>query len=268
MNNNIKIFRQFKVALVLLNSTIVIAAFLSCNSDNHNNAKNNNMKTNLTYDFCTNKDHSCDLITAAGFIKAFHDTFKVAGNIRYIGGTVSKDELLKIISDTGDVNAGIKYHFCFNDRKLFLAFEYAVCPDISEEVSTNKLLYISFNDLVPYASDYSSPDKVIEFLEIPNKYSGIIFKADSIDVENFKIKFVNTFGQNSSERYNPSSAGFFFYHGIKDLLADTNCVAVRYYFGLNSAPDSENKIRVILVGVDKDGNNLKIYKESSNPKLL
>ena len=49
-----------------------------------------------------------------------------------------------------------------------------------------------------------------------------------------------------------NKGGFFFRKDLDELLAQPGCSGVRYYYGL----DEDGKDSLILVGVDKDGNDM------------
>src|SRR5271154_4939949 len=55
-------------------------------------------------------------------------------------------------------------------------------------------------------------------------------------------------------KQNPNDiiAGFFFSQAITSLLGQDGCVGIRYYYAIT---DDGNK-QLVLVGVDKDGNDL------------
>lgn len=179
-----------------------------------------------------------------------------------IGGTVSRDA---IKNEHGAVYNGSMGWYCRNDDgikefpKLFMAFEdgsYDVAK-VPKLPTSTKLKYpghtFTYNGKV-------NEEEVINMLKTDCFPLVDDLEIDKDDLLNFINKFPN---DSHIKPYNKYPCSFFENRGkvtldMRDFLEPSNLKAVRYYFGYDSSYShaKSNRIRVIFVGVDSDGNNI------------
>ncbi|WP_020531940.1 hypothetical protein [Flexithrix dorotheae] len=236
----------------------------------------------------SNSPFKITLSEATKFVQDYVDEFiKIGGpsivpNI--IGGTIKKDllikqrdiarEKIKILNESGPYE-GLVAWFCWElasnirDTMFFLSFEVSDWIILgSEELQRPdfKLLSRPF-DIYRYNSDL---DKDIEKLLVEHgpermqeAFPDLIERGDSNTevgkVLKLRLDFHNSGPKEpSGEKYNDTPFGVFEnekYNDVDDFLEQPNLEYIRYYFGYDKTKD-QNKIRVILVGVDANKKNM------------
>lgn len=155
----------------------------------------------------------------------------------------------------------IKEHF-------FLAFEAHDKVDLASEdqEQDNQILSRPF-DVIVYDKDLHS--NVSDWLKTPrlmvSQFRDLITRKD-VDqtVKAFKTKIKDIEATNEKKPY-----GLFentLSQDVTDFLDTPGLEYIRYYFGYNKNK-TENRIRLILFGVDREGNNL-IPPQFGNQELL
>ncbi len=243
--------------------------------------------------------HNISDTLAAKLVKKFKKKFK---NISAYAGTIYGDEnYFKSIStqSSGKNYDILKYHFCTNSKtskNLFLAFENGECNPNNNQIINYSTVgdCVKSNDqeftkikpkflisLRRFRTRLIKDKEPFDF--IYNNASSQIITAADVDSS---IKFLKD-NANFSQYIPCSKLGgnFNFNESIHEIFLngdttgnDTICKGIRYYFGYDKEGKIMNKnvrgcnflntineIPVIMVGVDEDGENLKIFKENSVP---
>ena len=240
---------------------------------------------------------------AAKLIKNFKNKFKNIS--AYAGTIYGDENYFKQISTpSSDKNyTTLKYHFCTSSRtskNLFLAFENGECMPFKGDnqiqiISNNPIgNCVKSNDqeytkIKPkfLVSLRSFRERLIKDNEpfdfIYNNNSSQIITAADVDSS---IKFLKD-NANFSQYIGCSKLGgnFNFAESIHEIFLngdttgkDTICKGIRYYFGYDEDGKimkknirgcnflkTINQIPIVIVGVDEDGQNLRIFKENSVP---
>ena len=247
--------------------------------------------------------HNISDTIAAKLIKKFKKKFKNIS--AYAGTIYGNEDYFKKISvQSSDKNyTTIKYHFCTNSKtskNLFLAFENGECKpstrDINIKINKNNEVgnCVKSNDqeytkikpkflisLRCFRKRLIKDKEPFDFI-YNNDSSQIITAADV----NASINFLKE-NINFSQYISCSKLGgnFNFNESIHEIFLngdptgkDTICKGIRYYFGYDKVGKimkknnrgcnflyTINQIPIVIVGVDEDGQNLRIFKENSVP---
>lgn len=104
---------------------------------------------------------------------------------------------------------------------------------------------------IPDSKDSSSLGKIDHFIK-------------KGDIESFKKDFLvqrDSLGRNNPGVFIPNSETFN-KAALLEILKDPKCVGMRMYYGLKKG-DKRNEFRLILVGVDEQGNDLFVTRGSA-----
>jgi hypothetical protein len=189
-----------------------------------------------------------------------------------LGGTIEKDSLYgktKTLKFSRTLFKGNMAWMCWNEPsignypKFFLAFEEndsyldgaeVPFPDMTELMMPSNIFGYNNEIITDLISDH--------FIDIhTTSYRDALIDRDSevLDlVQNFKD---NGPKDQNKQPYNKYPYGFFknSTNDIVDFLRQPDIAFVRYYFGFDDTTQyhkETNRIRIILIGVDKDGKNI------------
>ena len=247
--------------------------------------------------------HNISDTLAAKLIKKFKKKFKTIS--AYAGTIYGNENYFKQISiQSPDKNYTVlKYHFCTTSKtskNLFLVFENGECMpsdrDNNIQIINNNTVgnCIKSNDqeyakikpkflvsLRCFRKRLIKDKEPFDF--IYNNDSSQIITAADVDAS---INFLKE-NLNFSQYISCSKLGgnFNFQESIHEIFLngdptgkDTICKGIRYYFGYDKKGkimskkdrgcnfiNTINQIPIVIVGVDEDGENLKIFRENSVP---
>ncbi|MBK8846490.1 MAG: hypothetical protein IPO27_08115 [Bacteroidetes bacterium] len=209
------------------------------------------------------------------YIKAFRAKFSKA---TFYGGTIYGDYDYFYNLALADYKV-IKFHFCSlgdDSRKLFLAFEGGQCTSGVLDLSVHDCL-ISCDEMFGHLA-INPPENYLSRLEshtIPPAFSIPPTAEDDYSCQQLPDSNVTRYKKNltNNEYYNADFGcadfvGCFNFDATIATIFSTypKCKGIRYYFGYDSKITRGSKIRVILVGVDANGKNIRnSWKENSRP---
>lgn len=232
-------------------------------------------------------EHTIDINKAADMIRQFEDYIRQNNiNIPKYGGTIYGD--VTYFRDIPDANAHnypvIKYHFCTDSstsNNLYLAFEREQCKlsttpnnyleisnkTIGDGIKTSDEIFVkvkrrTFGGRVSELRRDNKP-----YNQDPNTKLRQNIKKEDIE------KGVKALKENS--KFNDiipcdlKRGNFNFDNSIHEIFlrSEGKCKGIRYYFGMEGVTTLNLTLvlvlKVILVGVDENGDNLDVYKENS-----
>lgn len=202
-----------------------------------------------------------------------------------VGGTIKKDLLIKIrafwktfqLSANNlvpkrslEIYRGLVAWSCWKektpieDSDLFLAFEINNSIILDENIMQHpqhEILARPFEILRTDGSETAS--QILDTPSLVIDHPSEILRGYDYKSENVLLlkRNFDTNGPKDEQGKLFNNAEFALFENrkvlreVEDFLDQTNSEFVRYYFGLDKTKEI-NRIRVILVGVDKDGNNL------------
>ncbi|MCV9385987.1 hypothetical protein [Reichenbachiella ulvae] len=201
---------------------------------------------------------------AVKYIEAFvnHRELETVAREMALGGTILRQGIYggieTLVKDTG--NAG---WYCLNDEnsdfpKLFLSFEendqYEEDRRLESPVKENLHCPVKAS-VFKYSGDGSTQDIFNLLSTHTDKREPISMNINQSEVLSFKTNFLNN---SVFKKYMQVPYGFFENRNHPEVLElfvnNSNIVYIRYYFGFDENVD--NKIRIILIGVDKQGKNI------------
>ncbi|MBK9524485.1 MAG: hypothetical protein IPO39_06945 [Bacteroidetes bacterium] len=211
-------------------------------------------------------DSVCILIQA--FVETFPDEAKKNG----VGGYVDKKDL-NLVPHTAEGYHGWLffnglYKATFKDE-YFLAYrndsvyqkDSIPCPIIDETYLYNTSSPFVFPDSANTLLGISGFLANMPDPEGPMNTS-IIGKRLKTDCKNFTDYFLV-----NGEPTNTNRCGFVLGSELKNLLSQTDCVGMRYFFGYE--PDRKSdKIRIIFIGVDKNGENILVNPDNTSQEAI
>ena len=219
-------------------------------------------------------NHIIPFSDAADYIRIFQR--KKFPDLDFYGGTIYRDRE----NFPADGYSVIRFHYCSNpndDDKIFAAFELENCERDDEVLGdcliSADALFPKINPKFPY-----SFNEALWNFNLPSTSGNQ--RMPQNNVINSRICFARTnnphqFYGHLGDRFGDGYTGYFNYAAtVRAMFREEGCAGIRYFFGYadydRDGNKLDNRIRLILVGVDEDGNNLKTYRETSVPfsKLL
>jgi len=222
--------------------------------------------------FGLKKTYKTNLKDAAWLIYAFLKKPKLytIASHEAIGGTINKNIFYNggsLIYNGGSlIYYGSMGWYCRNVEggnypKFFLALEDGEYnPDDVPKIPNSDILFYPKHTFTFNKKEFSETD-VFDML----RNDQFALEGDSEIPKNQVIKFLgNKPLDPSRKKFNQYNCSFFENRNVlnpdvSDFLNIPNMVAIRYYFGFDDSDISHiqsNRIRIILIGVDKDGKNI------------
>lgn len=190
------------------------------------------------------------------FIESFNDDAKKNGLGGYIEGS-----LLKEPPHTEEKYKGwLFYNACYNTsfkKEFFLAYLYdsVASPDLIPCSIQSEIYYHHSSSPFLYPDSPTTLKGISDFLSNMPKPEGPMNSViRGKDLDSACLNFANHF-ESSGTPINENYCGMFLGSEIDTILQQPDCIGLRFFFGYE--PDrSADKIRIIFIGVDKDGRNI------------
>lgn len=218
-------------------------------------------------DYCTGSHEICDMVREGiPFIFRFQDLYDYTS---FYGGTFQRSTIESLFNV--GVNNYILFHFGFDDRNgsAFIFIEGIVdCGAASDVLSVPNYYIVNPSNLIRTNVCTQTCDNRFQQL---NQYTFNNPVADpTIDI---------TIGNTCLSSFKTNFAGEnHCYAGVYDkdtiitkIFNDPKVLGLRYYLSLaepTSVKYPDNHIRVIIVGVDKNGQNITPFYERSHPPTM
>lgn len=219
--------------------------------------------------------HKISFDDAYWYIDSFQRIFS---NLPFYGGTIWINNI-DDFNPNPNTNKVLKFHYCAvstnPEAKVFVAFELDNC---SANIAVSGNCYIACDSSFgKIPRRWGSPSALLlEYLTI-SQNQGCNQIMPPTDVQNARENFAWIDGPYRSHLgsiLNKGFTGYFnFDNSIRDIFSEAPisnpCKGIRYFFGYKAVDQNQrqviNRIRVILVGVDQYGTNLKTWRETSIP---
>lgn len=199
-------------------------------------------------------DSVCILIR--NFIETFNDDAKNNG----LGGYINGSNLKTPPHSPENYKGWLFYNGCYSTtfkKEFFLAYLYdsISSPDSVPCTIIDEYSYHHSSSPFLFPDSTATLEGISSFLSNMPKPEGpmnsVIFGKD---LDTACQIFSNYFVASGSPA-NENHCGFFLGKEINEILNQNNCVGLRFFFGYEPERKS-NKIRIILIGVDKNGDNI------------
>lgn len=204
-------------------------------------------------------DSVCVLIR--NFIETFNDDAKNNG----LGGYIDASNLKTPPHSPENYKGWLFYNGCYSTtfkKEFFLAYVYdsISSPDSVPCTIIDEYYYYHSSSPFLFPDSTATLEGISGFLSNMPKPEGPMNSfIPGKDLDTACQIFSNYFVSSGSPT-NESHCGFFLGKEINEILSQSNCVGLRFFFGYE--PDRKaNKIRIIFIGVDNNGDNILLNDE-------
>lgn len=204
-------------------------------------------------------DSVCVLIR--NFIETFNDDAKNNG----LGGYIDASNLKTPPHSPENYKGWLFYNGCYSTtfkKEFFLAYVYdsISSPDSVPCTIIDEYYYYHSSSPFLFPDSTATLEGISGFLSNMPKPEGPMNSfIPGKDLDTACQIFSNYFVASGTPA-NESHCGFFLGKEINEILSQSNCVGLRFFFGYE--PDRKaNKIRIIFIGVDNNGDNILLNDE-------
>lgn len=193
-------------------------------------------------------------------IKNYLETFNDDARNNGLGGYMDRSGFKTPHHSSENYMGWSFYNALYNSafkKEFFLAYVYDSVPSPDSVSCTiiDEVYYHHSSSPFLYPDSPVTLEGISAFLSHMPKPEGPMNSLISgKDLDSACQKFSNYF-EDAGTPTNENHCGFFLGTEIDDILNQRDCIGLRFFFGYEPERKSD-KIRIILIGVDKDGENI------------